>query len=97
MAKPVRDTRWFVLASESGGYLGTIWQGNSSGGLVRPKTAVVASLDPPPYHCVCLVMGMEPARAEARRAEQLLPEVFRPVGVKVVGAGEKNAKIVVVC
>jgi len=97
MANPARDTRWFVLASESGGYLGTIWQGNSSGGLVRPRTAVVASLDPPPYHCVCLVMGMETARAEARRAEDILPDGFYPVGVKVIDAGKDKSRIVVVC
>jgi len=97
MPKPVRDTRWFVLAAESGGYLGTIWQGNSSGGLVRPRTAVVASLDPPPYHSVCLVMGMETARAEARRAEQILPVRFRAACVKVIDAGKNRSRIVVVC
>src|SRR3954469_13312219 len=91
--KESRDTRWFVLACESGGYLGTVWQGNSSGGVVRPRKEVVATLEPQAYHFVSLICGSDAAVAEARRTEQILPLCFRPVSVDIVGAG-KDARIV---
>jgi DMSO/TMAO reductase YedYZ heme-binding membrane subunit len=96
MAKPVRDTRWFVLACESGGYLGTVWQGNSSGGVVRPRKEVISTLDTQAYHFISLFCGRDAAVAEARRTEQILPLRFRPVSVEIVGSG-KDARIVPVC
>jgi hypothetical protein len=94
-AKQGIPSGWYVLAAESGGYLGTTWLGNSSGGLVCPRLAVHESLDPPgkPYHSIGLFHGKENAVAEANRAEQILPNGFYPVPVDITVSG-KDAKIV---
>src|SRR5580765_2135872 len=93
MAKQKRDTTWYVLACESGGYLGTQWEGNSSGGVVRPRKAVMQSLYPPAYNFISIYCGKDEAIAEARRTEEILPEGFHPVPVKIMGAG-KDSRII---
>lgn len=86
------DANWYVLKG-NGGYLGTVWAGNSSGGLVRPRTAMVAELNPPPYHFVSVCHGAEDCRTRIRDADQILGVMVWPVPVRVDGRG-KDARIV---
>lgn len=83
---------WHVLKGP-GGYLGTVWQGNSSGGLVRPRTAMIRELNPPPYHFVSLCHGPDEARQRAADALQILGVKCEAIPVEVAGRG-KDAKIV---
>lgn len=91
--EPKRDTQWYVLACDSGGYLGTVWEGNSSGGVVHPRKTVITSLDPPAYHFISMYCGRDDAVAEAGRAGRILPNRFVPVPIRVSGAG-KDSRIV---
>lgn len=84
--------KWFVLKC-SGGYLGTIWEGNSSGGLVRPRTAIVPELNPPPYHFVTLAHGDQEVRQKVADAERILSVMAWPVPVEFEGRG-RDARIV---
>ena len=83
---------WCVLKG-TGGYLGTRWAGNSSGGLVRPRTAMIAELNPPPYHFVSLCCGETEIRQRTRDADRILGVMVWPVPVRIDGTGER-ARIV---
>lgn len=79
---------WYAMSCDKGGFLGTIWDGNSSGGFVRPRLAVVSSLNPPKYHNVWVCHGDEECRYAAKRSAEVLGIYCRPVAIEFQATGE---------